>query len=33
MGDEGGFPLVSVFDADIVVAPPNVKLGKYFGIS
>ena len=28
MGDEGGFPLVAVFDADIVVAPLDVELGK-----
>jgi len=33
MGDEGGFPLVSVFDTDIVVTPPNVKLGKDFSVS
>ena len=32
MGDEGGFPLVSVFDADVVVAPTNVKLGEDFCI-
>jgi len=33
MGDEGGFPLVSIFDADIVVAPSNIELGEDFGIS
>jgi len=33
MGDEGGLPLVSVFDADVVVAPSNIELGEDFGIS
>ena len=33
MGDEGGFPLVSVFDAEVVVAPSNIKLGEDFSIS
>jgi len=33
MGDEGGLPLVSVFDADVVVAPLNIELGEDFGIS
>ena len=28
MGDEGGFPLVAILDADIVVAPSDIKLGK-----
>jgi len=32
MGNEGGFPLVSVFDTDIVVTPPDVKLGKDFSV-
>jgi len=32
MGDEGSFPLVSIFDADIVVAPPNIELCEDFGI-
>ena len=29
MSDESGFPLVSVFDLDIVISPPNVKFGEY----
>jgi len=33
VGDEGGFPLVSIFDADVVVAPPNIKLCEDFGVS
>jgi len=33
MGDEGGLPLVSVFDADVVVAPSNIELGEDFGVS
>jgi len=33
MGDEGSFPLVSVFDADVVVAPLNIEFGEDFGIS
>ena len=28
MCDEGGFPLVTIFDVDIVVAPSNTKLGE-----
>ena len=28
MGDEGCFPLMSILDADVVVPPLNVKLGK-----
>ena len=28
MGDEGGFPLVSVFDPYIVVSPPNIEFGE-----
>ena len=32
MSDEGGFPLVSVFDADVIVAPSNVEFGEDFGI-
>ena len=31
MSDEGGFPLVSVLDADIVIAPSNIELGKQSG--
>ena len=30
MGDEGGFPLMSIFDSDIIVSPSNVKLGEDF---
>jgi len=33
MGDEGGFPLVSVLDADIVVSPSYVELGEDLGVS
>ena len=29
MSDKSGFPLVSVFDLDIVISPPNVKFGEY----
>ena len=32
MCDESGLPLVTVFDADIVVPPADVKLGEQFGI-
>ena len=32
MGDKGGFPLVTVFDADVVVTPSDVKLGKQLGV-
>ena len=32
MGDKGGFPLVSIFDVDVVVAPLNIKLCEDFGI-
>ena len=32
MGDKGGFPLVAIFDVDIVIAPTDVKFGKQFGI-
>ena len=30
--DEGGFPLVAVFDADIVISPMDVELGEQFGV-
>jgi len=32
VSDEGCFPLVSVFDADVVVAPSNIEFGEYFGV-
>ena len=32
MRDEGGFPLVTIFDANIVVPPADVKLSKQFGV-
>ena len=32
MGDEGGFPLVSFFDTDIVIPPSDIELGKDFGV-
>ena len=28
VGDEGSLPLVTIFDADIVVPPMNIKLGE-----
>ena len=30
--DEGSFPLMAIFDANIVVSPVDVKLGEQFGI-
>ena len=30
--DEGGLPLVAILDADIVVPPADIKLGKQFGV-
>ena len=30
MGNEGGFPLMSVFDSDIIVSPSDIKLGEEF---
>jgi len=32
VGNKGGFPLVSVFDSDIVIAPSDIELGEYFGV-
>ena len=32
VGSEGSFPLVAIFDADIIIAPTNVKLDEGFGI-
>ena len=32
MCDEGGLPLVAIFDANIVVPPADIKLGEQFGI-
>ena len=32
VGDEGGFPLMSVLDSYIVVSPPNIEFGEYFSI-
>ena len=32
MGDEGGFPLVTVLDSNIVISPSYVKLGEDLGI-
>ena len=31
MGNEGSFPLVSVFDSDIVVPPSDIELGENLG--
>jgi hypothetical protein len=28
MSDEGAFPLISILDADIVIAPSNVEYGE-----
>ena len=33
MGDEGGFPLVSVFDPYIVISPPNIEFGEDLSVS
>ena len=33
VGDEGGLPLVSVFDPYIVISPPNVEFGEDLSIS
>ena len=33
MGDEGGFPLVSVFDSYIVISPPNIEFGEDLSVS
>ena len=30
MGDEGSFPLMSIFDLDIIVSPSDVELGEDF---
>ena len=32
VGNEGGFPLVSVLDSDIVISPLHIKLGEDLGI-
>ena len=32
MGDEGCFPLVTVFDSYVVIPPPYVELGEDLGI-
>ena len=28
VGDEGSFPLVTIFDSDIVIAPSDVEFGE-----
>lgn len=33
VGDECCFPLICLFNSDIVVTPPDVKLGKDLGFS
>ena len=33
VGDEGGFPLVSVLDSHIVVSPPDIEFGEDLGVS
>ena len=30
MGNEGSFPLMSIFDSDIIVSPLDIKLGEDF---
>ena len=30
VGDEGSFPLISIFDLDIIVSPSDIKLSKDF---
>ena len=30
MGDKGSFPLMPIFDSDIIVSPSDVKLGEDF---
>jgi len=32
VGNESGFPLMSILDADVVVAPSNIKFGEDFSI-
>ena len=31
MGDKGGFPLMSIFNTDIIIFPSDVELGKHLG--
>ena len=33
MGDEGGFPLMSIFDPHIVVSPSNIEFGEDLSVS
>ena len=33
VGDEGGFPLVSILDSYIVVSPSNIEFGEDLGVS
>ena len=32
MGDEGCFPLVAIFDMDIIVTPTNIKFSEVTNI-
>ena len=32
VGDEGGFPLVTFLDSDIVISPSHIKLGEDLGV-
>ena len=32
VGNESGFPLVTILDADVVIPPPYVQLGEDLGI-
>ena len=32
VGNEGGLPLVTIFDLDIVISPLHIKLGKDLGV-
>ena len=32
MSDESCFPLIAIFDANVIVSPPNVELGEDSGV-
>ena len=32
VGNEGSFPLVTIFDSDIVISPSYIKLGEDLGV-
>ena len=33
MGNKDGFPLVTIFDVDVIVTPSDIKLDEQLGIS